>query len=217
MGAIRVLLADHHRSFVEALAMQLSTEPTLDVVGVAVRPDEVAAAAVHDQGVDVAVLAIDDTDAGFLDVAPQLRLEWPGLGLVAVSGDDDPALLLRAVKQGFRGWITKEAGVQELLDVVTGVSRGETRIPPRLVTRLLHSLLEDDTEHQDAAQRCSTLTHREREVLAALSRGATRTEIAEELAISTNTVRTHTQRILAKLEVHTSVAAVAIARRASLR
>jgi DNA-binding NarL/FixJ family response regulator len=179
MGTTRVLLADHHRSFVEALAIRLAAEPALDVVGVAVRPDEVVAAVVRDQAVDVAVLAVDDGDSAFLELAPELKRGRPAFGLVAVSAADDPALLLRAVKHGFRGWITKDAGIQELLDVVTGVSRGETRIPPRLVTQLLGRLLDEDEEHRDAQLRCSTLTHREREVLAALSRGATRTEIAE--------------------------------------
>src|SRR5689334_4610227 len=97
MGATRVLLADHHRSFVEALAILLTSEPRVDVVRVAVRPDEVVAG-VRDQLVDVAVLTVDDSDAAFLDLVPRLKALRPDLGLVAVCEEDDPGLLLRAVK-----------------------------------------------------------------------------------------------------------------------
>src|SRR5690348_7706822 len=114
MWPTRVLLADHHRSFVEALAIRLSSEPTLDVVRVAVRPDEVVAAT-RNHAVDVAVLAVDDANSAFLDIASELKPGATGLGLVAVSGNDDPRLLLRAVKHGFRGWITKDADIPELL------------------------------------------------------------------------------------------------------
>jgi DNA-binding NarL/FixJ family response regulator len=216
MGRTRVLLADHHRSFVEALAIRLSTEPTLEVVAVAVNPDE-AVRAVENEHVDVAVLAVDDAHGEFLDAVARLHAARPGLGLVAVSGQDDVGLVVRAVKHGFRGWIPKDAGILELLDVLAGVGRGETRIPAVVLTRVLQSLLERDEEQRAAELMCSTLTSREREVLSAMSQGATRTQIAEQLAISPNTVRTHTQRILAKLDVHTSLAAVTMARRAVIR
>jgi DNA-binding NarL/FixJ family response regulator len=117
---------------------------------------------------------------------------------------------------GFRGWVPKDVGIGSLLDVIHGVVRGHTCIPPLLLTSLLHNLLTEEEETRAAERPLSSLTVREREVLRAMSSGANRMQIAELLAISPNTVRTHAQSILTKLEVHTSLAAVMIARRAGL-
>ena len=215
MRSIRLLLADRQRSFVEALAMRLDGEPGIQVVAVAVHPQE-ALSAVKAESVDVAVLAVDNADGGFLAVSPRLRELRPELRLVAVTGSEDVGLLARAVRQDFRGWVPKDAGVYELLDVLQAVERGETRIPPLLLTRLLPVLLHERDERRAAEVSFGTLTKREQEVLRAIASGATRSEIAEQLAISPNTVRTHIQSILTKLDVHTSLEAVALARRAAV-
>jgi DNA-binding NarL/FixJ family response regulator len=213
MRVTRLLLADRHRSFVEALAMRLDAEPGFEVVAIAVHPDE-ALSAVRAQPVDVAVLAVDNEDVRFLSMSPDLRRVRPDLNLVAVSGSEDVGLIARVVRHNFRGWVPKEAGVYQLLDVLQAVERGETRIPPLLLTRLLPVLLQQRDERRAAEVSVGSLTRREQEVLQAIAGGATRVEIAQLLAISPHTVRTHMQSILTKLDVHTSLEAVAVARRA---
>lgn len=215
MSVTRVLLGDGHRFFVEALAMRLDVEPGLQVVGTVVRPEE-AVRALQAREADVAVLAVDGDAAGFLAVAPALQAARPDLALVGVSGEDDLALLTRAVRVGFRGWVAKDVGIGALLQVLEGVSHGETRIPPRLLTGVLGQLLADDSEQRAAELPFASLTVREHEVLRAMCGGASRQEIAGLLAISPNTVRTHMQSILNKLGVHTSLAAVSLARRAGI-
>ncbi len=215
MRETRVLLADDHRSFAEALGLRLDAEPGLRVVGVVVDP-AAALSIVRGRPVDVAVLAVESMHCTFLGLADELLATRPGLKLVGVTGADDPAVLVRAVRVGFRGWVPKDVGIGSLLEVIHGVVRGETCIPPLLLTSLLHDLLTEEEEARAAERPLSSLTGREREVLRAMSSGANRTEIAELLAISPNTVRTHAQSILTKLEVHTSLAAVMIARRAGL-
>jgi DNA-binding NarL/FixJ family response regulator len=208
---LRVVLADPHRSVVEAVAMRLSVEPDLAVVGAVERPEELLRIACT-QPVDVAVLTVG-TEDDFLDTGGRLRQLCPGLGLVAVGECDDLEVVARALRSGFSGWVPKELGVTALLDSIRAVRRGETWIPPLLLTRLLPYLLDQQPSDPGREGPFASLTAREFDVLHAMARGATRQEIAAELAISANTVRTHMQKILAKLGVHTSLAAVALARR----
>ncbi|MGY1681891.1 response regulator transcription factor [Geodermatophilus sp. SYSU D01176] len=212
MSEIRVLLGDGHRSFVEALEMRLGAEPGLRVIAAVVKPSEVVPAA-RSRGVDVAVLATDGA-GDFLALGPEIRAACPQAGLVGVSGGEDVATVAYAIRQGFRGWVPKDVGIAALVDVIHAVRRGETRIPPLLLTQLLDQLLREEQDRNQAELPFRSLTAREREVLRAMSTGASRQEIAVQLAISPNTVRTHMQSILAKLDVHTSLAAVMLARRA---
>jgi DNA-binding NarL/FixJ family response regulator len=214
---IRLLLADAHRSFVEALGMRLDGEIGIRVVAGTVRPqDAVRVARTHP--VDVAVLAVDGAATEFLDCADELLAARADVRLVAVAADgQDVAALAEAVRRGFRGWVPKDAGVADLIDVVRGVHRGETRIPPLLLTRLLDRLMTEQQQQRAAELPLASLTVRERQVLEAMMRGLGRDQIAAQLTISPNTVRTHMQNVLGKLEVHSSVAAVALARRAGMR
>ena len=215
MQMTRVLLADGHRSFVEALAMRLDAEPGLQVVGVVVQPED-ALRIVTAQPVDVAVLAVDGGQHGFVTIGRRLQQIRPALKLVGVAGVDDTDLLAQAVREGFRGWVPKDVGIAALLDVLEAVSRGETCIPPALLSRLLPQLLREQDEQRAAEKPLASLTARELQVLRAMSTGASRHEIAAQLGISSNTVRTHMQSILTKLGVHSSLAAVTVARRAGI-
>jgi DNA-binding NarL/FixJ family response regulator len=212
----RLLLADAHRSFVEALAMLLDAEPGLQVVAAVTQPDD-ALRVVLSQSVDVAVLTVDGGPGNCLNLAPELFAVRPHVKLVALAESDDVAVLARAIRQGFRAWVPKSVEVSALVHVLDAVLRGETCIPPLLLTRLLTLLLGEQQEQRAAETVIATLTPRERQVLQAMVSGSTRQEIAEDLEISINTLRTHMQSVLGKLGVHTTLAAVTLARRAGFK
>jgi DNA-binding NarL/FixJ family response regulator len=212
---VRIVLGDTQRAFIEALALRLDDEPDVCVVAAVTRPEDVERV-VRSQRLDVAVLSADTGAADFVALGSALLSAQPPPFLVAVSGSDDTAALARAVRMGFRGWVPKEAGVPTLLDVVHAVRRGETWIPPLMLTGLLDRLLLEEEEQRAATAPLASLTVREVDVLRAMTNGASRQETAVQLAMSVNTVRTHTQSILRKLGVHSSLAAVAVARRAGL-
>jgi two-component system NarL family response regulator len=212
---IRVLIAAGQRAFAEALAMRFDSEPDLEVVATATHAEEALRAATASP-VDLAVIDVDALES-FVALGDRLRVIRPGIASVGLTdGGDDPAALTAAVHQGVRGWVRKTADISELLAVVRRVHGGETSIPPRLLTGLLDRLLSEGADERAADLLLASLTSRERRVLQAMSEGAGRQEIADELGISVNTVRTHTQNILTKLDVHSSLAAVRVARRAGL-
>lgn len=216
-GVLRVLVAVAQRAFAEALGLRLDMEEGVEVVAAVAQREEVvrivrtrpAASAL-----DVAVVDVDEES--LVALGDQLQAIRPPPALVALSDQGTPAVLARAVRHGFRGWMAKDGNPDRLLEVIHAVRRGETCIPPLLLTGLLGHLLREQAEERSNSLLLAPLTRREREVLLAMTRGADRQEISEDLGISLNTVRTHSQNILSKLGVHSSLAAVRLARQAGL-
>jgi DNA-binding NarL/FixJ family response regulator len=195
--------------------MRLDAEPGFRVIGAVSEPQE-ALRVTRLRPVDVAVLLVDGGAPDFVAIADALRASRPGIALIGLPDREDVALLERAVRHGFRGWVPMAVGVGTLVEAVHAVHRGESVIPPLLLSGLLTCLLEERSAQPEAEAPFAALSARERQVLREMVRGGNRYDIAEELDISPNTVRTHVQSILAKLGVHSSVAAVTLARRAGL-
>jgi DNA-binding NarL/FixJ family response regulator len=98
--------------------------------------------------------------------------------------------------------------------VVRGVHAGEAWLAPDLLGRVLDELATPATSFRGPLAR---LTVRERQVLQCMVDGLTRTEIADQLNLSPNTVRTHTQNVIVKLDTHSALQAMALALRHGLR
>jgi DNA-binding NarL/FixJ family response regulator len=117
---------------------------------------------------------------------------------------------------GVRGWVGKQCAIASLLTAVRGAARGEIHLPAPILTRVLASLSERDRLHEPEAEAIAILTARELEVLQGLTEGLSRNQLGTLLDVSTNTVRSHIQSILRKLDVHSALAAAALARRAGV-
>lgn len=140
----------------------------------------------------------------------------PTLKVVAISDSEEPALVAALLRNGVRGWVQPNASVVHLVRVMRGVVEGETWVPPALLGPALDILIESTAGRQQASDLLSVLSPREVEMLHCLVLGMTRREIAERYTLSTHTVRTHINNVLHKLDVHSTLAAVSIARRTGL-
>src|SRR5450759_2567459 len=212
---IRVAVIDDHRVFAEALATRLSTEPDLEVVGTAGSSVEALELSSHSK-IDVVALDLDLGGEDGLVVGWLLRDLLPDLGIVIVTGRVDDARVAEAVQMGIRGWVGKQGPVESLLNAIRGAARGETHLPAAMLTRALVSLSKSPSTSTPEIEALSNLTSRELDVLRCLLEGQSRNEIGSMLHISPNTVRTHVQSILHKLNVHSALTAVAFARRAGV-
>jgi len=212
MNPTRVLVVDDHRVFADAIAARLNAEPDLDVVGTAASARE-AIVAVNELRPDLALIDVELGGADGIYLTHVLREEHPSLVVVIVSLLNDPLYVRDAVSSGAMGWVTKDAPTDQLLSAIRGAMRGESWIPPSILTGVLKELLQARREADEQEGRLARLTPRERHVLESMADGLDRTAIAERLFLSTNTVRTHVQNILTKLEVHSSLEAVALALR----
>lgn len=211
---IRIAVMDDHRVFAEALARRLSVEPDLEVVGIAGSSAEAMELFSHHE-IDVVTLGPVRTDEDALVVGRTLLERQPGLGIVVVTVAAEEDWVWEAVQLGVRGWVSKEADIEVLLMAVRGAARGETHLPANLLTRVLASRAERGRIKPEV-EAIALLTARELDVLRCLMDGKSRNELGVLLHISPNTARTHIQNILHKLNVHSALTAVALARRAGV-
>ncbi|HET7388454.1 MAG TPA: response regulator transcription factor [Nocardioidaceae bacterium] len=234
MNELCVLVVDDHRVFAETLAVRLAAEPGVRTA-VAFSAGEALAVANH-VGPDVVLLDYDLDGGCGADIVAELR-GLPGAPRVLmVSGSDDAACMVRAIGSGADGWVLKGSRFETLLDAVDKVLDGELYLSPDVVRPVLTHLM--GRSHRPAAPVGITgrrdprgapgavgpfdpfrepsfldaLTAREVEVLRCLVAGMSRAEVARHLFISTNTVRTHVQRLLSRAGVHSTLALVAAAR-----
>ncbi|MEP7034089.1 MAG: response regulator transcription factor [Actinomycetota bacterium] len=212
---IRVSVIDDHLVFAEALAGRLSDEPDLEVVGTAAAAAEAFELFLSNE-IDVAVLDLDLAGEDGLALGRQLLKQWPDLGIVVVTAAVDDSRAAEAVQLGVRGWVGKQSAIESLLNAVRGAARGEINIPAAILTRVLVSLSERSRSFAPDAEVIAILTARELDVLRGLTEGLSRNQIGILLDVSPNTVRTHIQSILHKLNVHSALAAAAFARRAGV-
>lgn len=201
-----MIVIDRSRIFAEALADRLDREPDMTVVAVRVPPSRPVV-----EGAVVDVIVCDDHLADtVLGPAGRRSPRPPHVVVLAERGDDELGGSL--IARGAAGWVTRDSSSTHLVAAMRGVHQGETWVPPDLLTTVIDELTARQRQDRSATQRLSGLTAREREVLDLLSQGLDREQVAKALNLSRNTVRTHVQNILGRLEVHSTLAAVAIGR-----
>jgi len=149
-------------------------------------------------------------------LAGRIRAAYPALRVVVLAGEDDPRRAVRALQAGASGWVAKESSLGRLMAVVRGVLRDETHIPPALLTGVVRELTAARRDRTESERLVETLTPREKQVLRCMVAGMGRQAVADRLFLSPHTVRTHMQNVLGKLGVHSTLAAVALARRAGV-
>lgn len=207
---IRVLIVDDHKLFAEAIRSTLSREG-IEVVDIAMTADE-ALASVRQDPPDLVLMDIGLPDQSGLVVGARILEECPQTRVVVLSALDDPWLVQEAVRAGFHGYLTKDTKVTQFVESLRAVAEGEVVLGAR-IARPAAGLRPRDREAELLARQ---LTPREREVLEMLTQGATGQDIADSMSITANTVRTHVQSILAKLQVHSRLEAAAFAVRHGL-
>lgn len=210
-----LLVLDDYATFADAMASRLDTEPGLRAF--AATTIEQAQLVMRERCFDGLLLDLDLGGHNGLRFAAVALAAQPDLRIVVVTGGKGDCQVVDAIRAGVLGWVRKDETIQHLLEVVRGVLRGETWIPPRLLTGVIAELKAAQREVTDSGMLIGKLTRREREILALLATGLSIDTIGSRLVLSRNTVRTHVQNVIAKLGVHSAVAAVAVARRAGLR
>ncbi|MFJ5232452.1 LuxR C-terminal-related transcriptional regulator [Kitasatospora sp. NPDC088391] len=146
----------------------------------------------------------------------RVRRAHPELRAVVLAAADDPPRAARALQAGANGWVARESSLGALMAVVRGVLRDETHLPPALLTGVIRELTSARRDRSESERLVAALTPREEEVLRCMVAGLGRQAVAERLFLSPHTVRTHMQNVLGKLGVHSTLAAVAVARRAGI-
>ena len=186
-------------------------------VTVAATADDVATALLQAERVVAQVVIVTDSFAPLLPaVCEALHDLEPAPKVLFLDGDADEDMLLHAIEAGVDGYAVCTVDVVGVGEAVRSIVRGEAVIPPAMLGSLLRRLIERRRDAANAADRLVELTRREREVLSLLVDGLDHQGIATALFISPQTARTHVQRILRKLDVHSRREAVALVSQAGL-
>jgi two-component system nitrate/nitrite response regulator NarL len=190
--------------FAEAIRVALE-DLGMSVVEVVSRGAE-AVEAVDRSNPDIILMDIALPDQSGLAAGQMILERHPDAKIIAVTALSERAVVDEALRVGFVGYLTKDTPVAQFVNAVRSAMDGHLVLPHRL------SPNGRPTQRQEeVALLASQLTPREREVLALLVRGANGKLAATQLGISSNTVRTHVQSILTKLQVHSRLEAATFA------
>jgi DNA-binding NarL/FixJ family response regulator len=217
MPMVRIFLVDDHEMLRDALAARLSLAPGVCVVGGAAAGDPQLLPRLAGLRPDVVTVEIGHCGSDPRVLLDRLAAEFPGLSVVALTDRRETALAVAAAKAGVLAWVPKDSTIDHLVDVLRGAGLGQASYPPAHLGEVLRALREDFRRARDRTGPLDMLSHREREVLASMVDGKRRSEIARELCVSANTVRTHTHKILTKLGVGSSLEAVRVAVSSGMR
>lgn len=199
---IRILLVDDHPVVRLGLRALFEQEDDLTVVGEAATPDE-AIAAVTELRPDLVLMDLQLGRAGNgADVTHAIRSRPDPPPVLILTNYDTDGDIIRSIEAGASGYLLKGAPPDELLLAVRSAAAGESALAPPIATRLLERMRTPQT----------SLSTREIEVLERVAAGRSNLEIARELVITEQTVKSHLVHVYTKLGVSSRTAAVSLAR-----
>jgi DNA-binding NarL/FixJ family response regulator len=210
----RVVLVDDHALFRSGLR-ELLEEHGIDVVGEA-SDGAGAVELVGRTAPDVVLMDLSMPGMSGIEATSRIRGAAPSTRVVmlTVSADDDD--VQRAIVAGARGYIVKDAAVEEVVASVDAVMAGEALLSSRIAAGILERLRSDRGDRRVPDEARAELTERELEVLRLIVEGKDNTEIAQELFITVQTVKNHVSNLLGKLEVENRIQAAVRAVREDL-
>jgi DNA-binding NarL/FixJ family response regulator len=204
-SGVSCLVADDHPAVLEAVCEFLEAGG-ISVAGRASEGQE-ALEKIEVRRPEVALVDVRMPRLSGIELARRAARSAPETAIVLYTGYGDRALLTEALDAGVRGFVLKEAPMDDLLRAVNAVAGGSTYVDPVLAGTLATSSI---------GAKLPQLTQRERDVLRLLADGLANEEIGKRLHISPETVRTHVRKAMTKLEADTRTQAVATALRQSI-
>jgi DNA-binding NarL/FixJ family response regulator len=193
---ISVLIVDDHQLFADVILRTLEGDGIEVIAAVATGAE--ALRVFNDERPDLVLLDLSLSDRSGLAVGQAITERSPGTVVVALTALDDPQLVDQAIRVGFRGYVSKDCRVSQLREAITQAMGGSVVVAhpsPRVGSRSSGSKSEG---------------------VALLAEGTSSVDMARRLQISPNTLRTHVQSVLTKLQVHSRLEAASFAVRNDL-
>src|SRR5471032_3158100 len=193
---IRVLVADDHPVVRQGLCTMLELEDDIVVVGRAADGEEAVSLA-RSERPDITLLDVQMPILDGIEALRRIRAEDPDAKVIVLTTYRNEDYIFPSLKAGALGYLLKDATREELAGAIRAVANGESLLDPALVSA--------------ASEQMPTITRRERDVLRLMADGKNNAEIAVQLFLSDNTVKTHVSNILEKLGCKDRAAAVLLA------
>ena len=208
---IRILLVDDQALFRESLALLLTNQPDLLVVGEAANGeaalDLVAMLHPHVVLMDLRMPSLDGVAA-----TRRLSAAHPDVQVIVLTTFDDDADVLAALSAGAIGYLLKDVSGETLYAAVRAAALGQSLLPPAIATKVVAQLTRLADASEVRPPQAHPLSEREVEIVRLLARGATNREIAAALVLAEGTVKNHLTNILGKLGARDRAQAALIAK-----
>ncbi len=214
---LRVLLADDQRLVRESLATMLGLLGGIELVATAADGEEAVRLAVE-HAPDVALMDLRMPRVDGIEATRRLRERAPAVRVIALTTFADDESVLGALRAGARGYLTKDAGAEDIRRALFAVASGEATLDPAVQHHVVAALAGEGAAGGGPGgdELPDGLTPREAQVLGLIAQGLTNHEIAERLFVSPTTVKSHVNHLFAKTGVRDRAQAVTYAFRAGL-
>ncbi len=198
--AIRVMLVDDHKLFREGVRHILERDPAIEIVGEVSdgRSAVDLAATAHP---DVVVMDISMPHLGGLEATELIRQRHPDVRVLVLTMHESYDYFFQVLRSGASGYVLKDASGEELRSAIRAVHAGDVYIHPPVARQLITDYVQR-VEQGAEKSGMDALTAREQQILRLVAEGLTSQAIAERLTLSVNTVNTHRQHVMRKLNLH---------------
>jgi DNA-binding NarL/FixJ family response regulator len=211
---LRIVVADDQRAVREALATVLDAEKGFEVVGLAADGNEAVELA-HRHTPDVVLMDLRMPNVDGVAATRRLAAELPDVKVVVLTTFADDASIIGALEAGATGFLTKDAGREQIALAVRSAAAGQAVLDPAVQASLLRAATPSTTPTTTPAAGAAArtplpddLTPREADVLRSIAAGLSNAEIAAELYISEVTVKSHINHLFAKIHARSRAEAV---------
>ncbi len=195
---IRVLICDDQEIVCEGLEKILTSDPNIQVVGMAYNGRE-ALDMIPEVQPEVVLMDLKMPEMNGILATQRIRALYPQVRVLVLTTYDDDEWLFDAIRAGASGYLLKDTPRSDLIRAVIGTASGESYVDPSVTGKLLNSLAHNPAIAQQPTH--ISLNERESEVLRLLAQGLTNADIASRLYLSEGTVRNYTSAIFSKLGV----------------
>lgn len=210
---IRIAIIDDNHFLISSLKDKLSFFESLHISFTANNGLQCMEKLQNDRRPDLILMDIEMPCQNGIETTALIKQKYPQIKIIVLTVFDDDEIIFSAVKAGADGYLLKEATPQALYDAIVQTLEGGAVMTPSIAMRALHLLRSPLPPEINEPGEATKLSQRETEVLEQLSKGLPYTAIAENLFISPSTVRRHTENIYRKLQVHSKIEAIELAKK----
>ena len=213
MDTLTVLIADDHPVFRKGLRALLASLPSTELIGEAINGEEAIELAEQLQP-DVVLMDLQMPGGGGLPAIRQIVQTSPHIRILVVTMFEDDDSVFAAMRGGARGYVLKDMNDEDIERAILAVGNGEAIFSPAIAQRMMNFF---SARPDLPADIFPELTESERNVLRLMAQGISNEAIAQQLSLSTKTVRNYVSNIFSKLQVADRAQAIVKARDAGLK
>jgi len=209
--SVRIAIVDDNTFLIKAVAEKLSFFEDLEVRYTAMHGEELLAKLEENHNIDLILIDIEMPIMNGIEATFKVKQKYPHIKIIMLTVFDNDENIFNAIKAGADGYLLKEINAGDLHSGILETLNGGAAMNPSIALKTLKLLRNPFVEERETED--IKLTTREVEVLEQLSKGLSYNAVAENLYLSTGTIRKHIENIYRKLQVHNKLEAVQKAKR----